>query len=117
MAAADIDDRPAGSRVNGPRLTRTVALVSLIVLAGSYVVNAMDRQVFPVLLPGIRSQLHFSLSQGGLLATIFTLGIGVAGLPTGYLLDRMSRKSVIGLGWSTTRPPSTRWSPRSTSAR
>lgn len=98
MATADIDDRPAGNRVSGPRLTKTVALASLIMLAGSYVVNAMDRQVFPVLLPGIRSQLHFSLSQGGLLATIFTLGIGVAGLPTGYLLDRMSRKSVILLG-------------------
>jgi MFS family permease len=98
VARADIDDRPASSRVNGPRLTRTVALVSLILLAGSYVVNAMDRQVFPILLPGIRSQLHFSLSQGGLLATIFTLGIGVAGLPTGYLIDRMSRKSVIVAG-------------------
>ena len=98
MATADIDDRPAGSRVNGPRLTKTVALASLVMLAGSYVVNAMDRQVFPILLPGIRSQYHFSLSQGGLLATIFTLGIGVAGLPTGYLLDRMSRKSVILLG-------------------
>ncbi|HYZ56586.1 MAG TPA: MFS transporter [Streptosporangiaceae bacterium] len=98
MATADIDGRRAGSHVNGPRLTKTVALVSLIVLAGSYVVNAMDRQVFPILLPGIRSQYHFSLSQGGLLATIFTLGIGVAGLPTGYLLDRMSRKSVILLG-------------------
>jgi MFS family permease len=98
VATADIDGRRAGSHVNGPRLTKTVALVSLIVLAGSYVVNAMDRQVFPILLPGIRSQYHFSLSQGGLLATIFTLGIGVAGLPTGYLLDRMSRKSVILLG-------------------
>jgi MFS family permease len=98
VATADIDARPAGRRVNGPRLSTTVALVSLIVLAGSYVVNAMDRQVFPVLLPGIRSQYHFSLGQGGLLATIFTLGIGVAGLPTGYLLDRMSRKSVIMIG-------------------
>jgi MFS family permease len=98
VATADIDDRPARSRVNGPRLTKTVALASLIMLAGSYVVNAMDRQVFPILLPGIRSQYHFSLSQGGLLATIFTLGIGVAGVPTGYLLDRMSRKSVILLG-------------------
>jgi MFS family permease len=98
VATADIDDRQAGRRANGPRLTKTVALVSLIVLAASYVVNAMDRQVFSVLLPGIRSEYGFSLGQGGLLATIFTLGIGVAGVPTGYLLDRMSRKSVILLG-------------------
>jgi MFS family permease len=32
------------------------------------------------------------------MATIFNLGLGVSGLPTGYLLDRWSRKSVIVLG-------------------
>lgn len=84
--------------VEGPRLSTTLALISLVVLAASYVVNAMDRQVFSVLLPGIRSEFGFSLGQGGLLATIFTLGIGLAGVPTGYLLDRMSRKSVIIIG-------------------
>jgi MFS family permease len=98
VATAEIDDRQASLPVNGQRLTKTVALISLVVLAGSYAVNAMDRQVFSVLLPGIRGEFHFSLGQGGLLATIFTLGIGVAGLPTGYLLDRMSRKSVMLLG-------------------
>jgi MFS family permease len=30
-----------------------------------------------------------------LLATIFTLGLAVAGLPTGYIVDRISRKTVI----------------------
>lgn len=98
MTTADLDDLQAGSRAGGPRLSRTVALVSLIVLAASYVVNAMDRQVFSVLLPGIRREYGFSLGEGGLLATIFTLGIGLAGLPTGYLMDRLSRKSVILLG-------------------
>lgn len=83
----------------GPaRLTRTVAIVSLVVVAASYVVNAMDRQVFPVLLPAIRKEYSFTLAQGGLLATIFTLGIGVAGIPTGFLLDRMSRKRVMLIG-------------------
>lgn len=81
-----------------PRLTRAVALTTLVVLGLSYVLNAMDRQVFPVLLPGIREDMGFTLGQGGLLATIFTLGIGVAGLPTGYLLDRLSRRAVMVLG-------------------
>jgi MFS family permease len=81
-----------------PRLTRAVALTTLVVLGLSYVLNAMDRQVFPVLVPAIREDLGFTLGQGGLLATIFTLGIGVAGLPTGYLLDRMSRRAVMVLG-------------------
>ncbi|MFI6350100.1 MFS transporter [Streptomyces sp. NPDC050560] len=100
VAAADIgtEGRRRGAYDDGPRLSNTLALISLAVLAASYVVNAMDRQVFSVLLPGIRHDFGFDLGQGGLLATIFTLGIGVAGVPTGYLLDRVSRKSVIIVG-------------------
>lgn len=98
MTAANIGDRPSESWMDGPRPTWGVAAISMVVLAGSYVVNSMDRQVFPVLLPGIRGEYAFNLGQGGLLATIFTLGIGVAGVPTGYLLDRFSRKSVMLLG-------------------
>jgi MFS family permease len=30
-----------------------------------------------------------------LLSTIFTLGLAVAGIPSGYILDRTSRKSII----------------------
>lgn len=90
---------PAAATAGGARrLTTTVAVTSLVLLSLSYVVNAMDRQVFPVLLPDINKGLGFSLSQGGLLATIFTLGLGLAGLPTGYLLDRLSRKATIVIG-------------------
>lgn len=75
-----------------------LAVGVLSVLAASYVVNAADRQVFPVLLKNINSDYGFTLSQGGFLATIFTLGIGLGGLPTGRLLDRVSRKSVMLVG-------------------
>jgi MFS family permease len=91
----DIDRAPAPGL---PRLTRAVALTSLVVLALSYVTNAMDRQVFPVVLPQVSENLGFTLAQGGLLATIFTLGIGLAGVPTGFLLDRLSRKAVVLIG-------------------
>jgi len=80
------------------RLPLGLALVCLLILGGSYVTNAMDRQVFSVLLPGISEDYGFPLSQGGLLSTIFTLGIGVAGIPGAYLLNRYSRKTVIILG-------------------
>ncbi|WP_147916295.1 MFS transporter [Ruania zhangjianzhongii] len=80
------------------RLTRSVALTSLVVVCLSYTLNAMDRQVFPVLLPQVSADLGYTLAQGGLLATIFTLGIGLAGVPTGFLLDRLSRKSVMLIG-------------------
>ena len=60
--------------------------------------NAADRQLFPLLAHDVRVQYGFSLSDTGLLTTIFTLGLAVAGLPTGYLLARFSRKTVLLLG-------------------
>ncbi len=93
-----ISNPKSTNREGGARLTTAVALTSLVLVAGSYVVNAMDRQVFPVLLPDISKEFSFTLAQGGLLATIFTLGIGIAGVPTGYLLDRLSRKAVMLIG-------------------
>ena len=68
------------------------------VLLASYVINAMDRQLFPLLAPDVREEYGFSLSNIGLLSTIFTLGLAVAGLPTGYLLARLSRKTVLQVG-------------------
>lgn len=75
-----------------------LALAMFAVLLVSYVVNAMDRQLFSVLAPDVRNALGLSVPQVGLAATVFTLGIGVAGLPTGYLLGRTSRKTVGLLG-------------------
>jgi DHA1 family inner membrane transport protein len=68
------------------------------VLLLAYTVNAADRQLFPLLAHDVRVQYGFSLSDTGLLTTIFTLGLAVAGLPTGYLLTRFSRKTVLLLG-------------------
>jgi MFS family permease len=68
------------------------------VLLLAYSVNAADRQLFPLLAHDVRVQYGFSLSDTGLLTTIFTLGLAFAGLPTGYLLSRFSRKAVLLLG-------------------
>jgi MFS transporter, DHA1 family, inner membrane transport protein len=68
------------------------------VLLASYVINAMDRQLFPLLAPDVRREYGFSLANTGLLSTIFTLGLAVAGVPTGYLLARLSRKVVLQVG-------------------
>lgn len=68
------------------------------VLLASYVINAMDRQLFPLLAPDVRREYGFSLANTGLLSTIFTLGLAVAGVPTGYLLARLSRKVVLQAG-------------------
>ena len=85
-------------REAGPRLSPGFAVGIFLIVAASYVVNAMDRIVFPVLLPSVAHEYGFQLASGGFLATIFTLGLGVAGVPGGYLFGRMSRKSIAVLG-------------------
>jgi len=86
--------RPASD----PPGTRAVAIGMYCVLLASYAVNAADRQLFPLLAHDVRLQYGFSLSDTGLLTTIFTLGLAVAGLPTGFLLSRFTRKTVLLLG-------------------
>ena len=78
--------------------SRALAIVMFGVLLGSYVINAMDRQLFPLLAADVRQEYRFSLAQIGLLSTIFTLGMALGGLPTGYLLARLSRKAVLQVG-------------------
>jgi MFS family permease len=68
------------------------------ILLLSYVLMAADRYLFPVLATDVRKAFGFSLANTGLLATIFTLGLGVGGLPTGYLLAHYSRKMVLLTG-------------------
>ncbi|MGY1705965.1 MFS transporter [Geodermatophilus sp. SYSU D00697] len=77
------------------RLSAAAIAVGFAVLCLSYMLNAMDRQVFYPLLPQIREDFGFSLDQSGLLATGFTLGIALTGVPAGYLLDRLSRKMIV----------------------
>jgi MFS transporter, DHA1 family, inner membrane transport protein len=67
-------------------------------LIGSYVINAMDRQLFPLVAPDVRREYGFSLAGVGLLSTVFTLGMAVAGVPTGFLLARFSRRAVLQTG-------------------
>ncbi|AOB32635.1 MFS transporter [Bordetella sp. H567] len=80
------------------RTSDKAALGMFCVLLVSYIVNAMDRQLFSVLATDVRNALNLGLPQIGLAATVFTLGMGLAGVPTGYLLEKMSRRSVAMLG-------------------
>lgn len=60
---------------------RALALAMFSILLASYSINAMDRQLFPLLVSDVRVEYGFSLSKSGLLAAIFTLGMALAGLP------------------------------------
>jgi MFS family permease len=68
------------------------------ILLASYAINAMDRQLFPLLVSDVRREYGFSLSESGLASTIFTLGMALAGLPAGFLLARSTRKTTIQIG-------------------
>ena len=85
----------AGGARAVPRLHAGVAFG---VLLASYAINAMDRQLFPLLAPEVRREYGFSLEAIGFLSTVFTLGMAVAGIVTGYLLARFSRKTVLQTG-------------------
>jgi len=96
LMPADVGTLPAPRTEAAPaRASRAVVTAGFVILALSYMVNAMDRQVFFPLLPNIRTEYGFSLPAGGFLATGFTLGMAVAGVPAGFLLARRSRKQVL----------------------
>jgi MFS transporter, DHA1 family, inner membrane transport protein len=87
--------RTVEARGTGPGIR---GVVMFGVLLASYAINAMDRQLFPLVAPEVRSQYGFSLAAVGLLSTVFTLGMAIAGAPTGFLLARFSRKAVLQAG-------------------
>jgi DHA1 family inner membrane transport protein len=95
--ATQISTSPVGP-APGKTGTRLAAISMYCVLLASYAVNAADRQLFPLLAHDVRQQYGFSLADTGLLSTIFTLGLAMAGLPTGFLLARFARKTVLLLG-------------------
>jgi MFS transporter, DHA1 family, inner membrane transport protein len=77
---------------------RSTAIAMYCVLLAAYSLMAADRYLFPVLALDVRRAFGFSLATTGLLSTIFTLGLGIGGLPTGFLLSRFSRKTVLLIG-------------------
>lgn len=86
---------PETAEQSGPR---TTALAMFGLLLVSYTLMAADRYLVSMLGTDIRSALGLSLPQMGALTTMFTLGIGIAGLPAGALIARYSRKAVLLLG-------------------
>src|ERR1700688_1308104 len=90
-APASIKDTPLPSGT-------AIAVAAIVVLILSYCVNAMDRTLFPLMLTDVRKEYGFTLPQAGLMSTFFTLGMTLAGIPTGYLMSRYQRKTVIQVG-------------------
>src|ERR1700757_2546957 len=91
---SSVAERDAGAASPGI----AYVLIAAGVLILSYCVNAMDRTLFPLLLTDVRREYGLGLPEAGLLSTIFTLGMALAGIPTGYLMSQFSRKTVTQIG-------------------
>jgi MFS family permease len=96
MSAVEVQAAPEQTGLK--QLSKTTAVFCLMLLAAAYITNAMDRHIFPTLLPMISKQMGFGLKSGGFVATVFNFGIALTGIPAGYLIDRWSRKAVLVSG-------------------
>jgi MFS family permease len=76
----------------------------VLVLTATAILSYTDRQVLSLLVDPLRADLHISDTQVSLLlGTAFALVYGVAGVPLGWLADRVSRRGLIVAGvlvWS-----------------
>lgn len=87
---------PAASTATGSAVAAAFAGIAVII--SSYVINAMDRTLFPLILPEVARQYGFNLPEAGLMATVFTIGMAIAGVPSGYLMSRVARRTVAQTG-------------------
>lgn len=94
MTVAEQTADAASDRTISPRW----GAVFFAICAATYIVNAADRMIFPALLRPLIAEYGLSLPQGSFLATIYLIGLGAGGIGTGYLLDRISRKSSMLAG-------------------
>ncbi len=76
---------------------------ALAILFAINLLNFFDRNLFGALAEPIRKEWALSDARLGWLATAFTLLYAVAGLPLGWLSDRVRRPRILGIGvaaWS-----------------
>ena len=85
----------AAPQQNGSR-GAAFAMFGLLLIA--YVLMSADRYLVSAFGKQIQEALSLSGPQRGTLTTIFTLGLGIAGLPAGWLIARSSRKTVLMTG-------------------
>lgn len=76
-------------------LSTPMIVLILFVLGLSYMVNAMDRQVFPAVLGSISKEYDLTLASGGFLSTSFALNIAIFGALSGWFMSRFGRRATL----------------------
>lgn len=77
---------------------RNLAIAMFGLLLVTYTLMVADRFLVSMLATDIRGALDLSLPNMLTLTTMFTLGLGIAGLPAAALIQRYSRKAVLLTG-------------------
>ena len=67
----------------------------VIILWFAYFLNQGDRQIYNVVIPLLKEDLHISDIQAGLVVMIFTIVYGILVPVSGFLGDLMSRKAIL----------------------
>jgi len=83
------------SEHSGPK---KVAYAMFGLLLVTYILMVADRFLVSMLATDIRGALDLSVPQMFALTTMFTLGLGIGGLPAAALIARFSRKAVLLTG-------------------
>ncbi len=91
----------AGERAAPDSITRWYVLA---LLTAVYTMHAMDRNLVAIVLEPVKKEFALSDTAAGALGgTAYAIAFAVAGIPLGMLVDRMSRRNILGLAvglWS-----------------
>ncbi len=92
----EADCLPEPGREEWP-VGKKAAFFTLALSCAFAMLDFMDRQVLAALFPYLKQDLGFSDSQLGLLVSIVNISIAVFTVPTGFFIDRWSRKYMMGI--------------------
>ena len=93
--ASNLSDDVRVVRKSANGLSGLQTAMILLVLGVSYMINAMDRQVFPAVLGPITTEYGLTLSSGGFLSNSFTLTVAIFGALSGWFMARFGRRRTL----------------------
>lgn len=100
----EVTERAEVAAGDAPPASSFYAWYCVFILFGIYLNSFLDRQILSLLVPAIKADMGLSDTQLGFLGgPAFAVFYILAGLPIGWLADRMSRRLLVGLGqvvWS-----------------
>ncbi len=93
---SDADE--AAQQTSGNSMHQKAAYAMFGLLLFTYILMVADRFLVSMLAVDIRGALDLSIPNMFALTTMFTLGLGIGGLPAASLIARYSRKTVLLVG-------------------